>query len=109
MGVLTKFGVSADSKKLLDSVMAPTNQAMDFVRDHPMLTKMAAIAFPPIRGVALATELSDNLRGVLSKNSLDQATRAWPKTDAEGSTLVNQMGQFQTELARNQDQQREMA
>jgi len=107
MGALAKFGVSAGSKQFFDASMNPANKTMDFVRDHPMLTKMVAIAFPPARGAIMAAEIADTARSVLGGADRTQATQAWKKTQDKGLSLAEQFGQASEHIQQQKARQRE--
>lgn len=101
MGALSRFGVSKGSKLMFDQTMGPANQVMNFVRDHPVLTKVASIAFPPARGVIMAAEMGDTLRSVLNKTDREGATKAFKKANERGGSLLERI----TAMDRNVDQQ----
>src|SRR5690606_26421897 len=98
---LASFGVSKGSKGMFDQTMSPANQVMDFVRDHPMISKAVSIAFPPARGVIMAAEMGDTVRSVLNKTDREGATQAFEKANKQGGSLYERL----LGMSQNADQQ----
>src|SRR5690606_2844781 len=108
MGALASFGVSKGSKGMFDQTMSPANQIMDFVRDHPMISKVVSIAFPPARGVIMAAEMGDTVRSVLNKSDREGATEAFQKANKQGGSLFERLHAMNQNVDQQDMRRREM-
>lgn len=84
MGALASFKVSEGSKQFFDLTVA--DKALDFVRDHPVMTRLAAVAFPPASGAVMAMEVAEKLRSVMIEERED-VTQAWKESREESGAL----------------------
>lgn len=64
---------------------------IEAVHDNPTLSKVAAIAFPPARGILMASQLAGSFRQTLNTSSLSSATNAWSQTEGQNMPLADRM------------------
>lgn len=120
MGALAKFNVAGQSTDYFKNMVPGlgstpnsmegftkgVNQAMDLVRDHPLLAKAVAVAFPPAKAAIMAMEVGNQARDILGSDR-EKATQAFTKAgNKDGQSLLERMTGTARHLDRDRRQDR---
>ena len=98
MGMLSSMNPAGGAAKNFNFVAGGSNKAMEFMREHPVLSKAVtttiAIAFPPAKAAIIGLEMASKVSDVLEKVGLDRANKEWYESDAQGRPLTERVDQF---------------